>query len=717
MSAKIDAQYCFLDQVAGWRQASGKGLTLTEPEGYFTLDPLPGTGTPLLDEEQQAAELVCPSALALDHCGGLVVVDAATNLIKRIDPVRKRVETLFAIGGANLAPRDLNQPRAVSVLKSGALVISDTARHRVKIFSPPPYALLQDWGGEPGRERGQFHYPWGLATDRCGKIFIADRRNHRVQVIARDGTWLEELGPHVLRAPTRLALGKEGLLAVVDVARNAVVIFPADRSSRPRLLREVAKPRSIAFDEEQNIYVGDDIGLIHVFAQDSSAHRGFRYLGAGATGLDHEIVDLLWDESLGLVAIVRENDGEPRLRLWVMNPAGSVTGTGQLITQPLESNLERCQWHRVSLAATVPSGTSITIESSTAEQSNADSPWTMCLRSADDNPDCLVQSAPGRFLRLRLTFNSDGIRSPELRSLKAFFPRASYLQYLPAVYQEDEESRFFLERFLSIFQAEFDGLDQRINRLWQLFDPASAESKYLLWLAGWLALEINPDWEEATLRLRIKNAFKNYLLRGTVGGLEQSISDYTDIPNVKILEHFRLRRWPALSLPAAPAEDDVPSWPPPSLSARLDGSAPLWSRDFYRRLQIGSNSQVGRFHLTGTPEPMLEPLAWGAHRFTVFFPADPYSVEETQRKMSRAVEREKPAHTVAEFCPVLPRFRIGVQATIGVDSAVGGVSHLVIGKLATLGYDSILACAKSEEQLRTFGATTRPRAGLSAQLL
>ena len=35
-----------------------------------------------------------------------------------------------------------------------------------------------------------------------------------------------------------------------------------------------------------------------------------------------------------------------------------------------------------------------------------------------------------------MTFNSDGIRSPELRSLKAFFPRASYLQYLPAVYQE-----------------------------------------------------------------------------------------------------------------------------------------------------------------------------------------------------------------------------------------------------------------------------------------
>src|SRR5262249_3108456 len=155
----------------------------------------------------------------------------------------------------------------------------------------------------------------------------------------------------------------------------------------------------------------------------------------------------------------------------------------------------------------------------------------------------------------------------------------------------------------------------------------------------------------------------------------------------KVLEHFRLRRWPALSV-AAP----------------LDGNVRLWSRDFYQRLQLTAYSQVGYFRLTGIPEPAVEPLDWGATRFTVFFPADPYRVETTRRQVAAVVEREKPAHTEATLCPVYPRFRVGVQATVGVDSVVGGISYLVLNHLATLNYDSILACSAEERQLRAFGS-------------
>ena len=132
------------------------------------------------------------------------------------------------------------------------------------------------------------------------------------------------------------------------------------------------------------------------------------------------------------------------------------------------------------LNASVPDRTSIQIDSFTAEAiPDLASPltdplynqWKRCVIAGKDNPDCLVQSGPGRYLWLRLTFNSNGSDSPELRSLKVFYPRVSYLQYLPAVYQEDENSRLFLERFLSIFQSEFDDLDRKIDGIWQLFNP------------------------------------------------------------------------------------------------------------------------------------------------------------------------------------------------------------------------------------------------------
>lgn len=706
-------QYWLLNHVAGWREASRQGLSFTDPEGYLRLDPLPGTATLLLDAERQAQHFVCPSALAPDGCGRLLVVDATTHRVKQIDLGSGRIETLPAIGGEGSAPRQLYQPRGVAILPSRSTVVADTANHRIQIFSPPPYALLQVWGATdalrhptPGQGRKEFRWPWAVATDVAGTVYVVDRGNHRIQKIRHDGTWLGEVGGDVLNDPIALAIGPDGRLAVVDVGREqqAVVVFPPDHA--PFCLHGgTRQPRSVAFDTAGNLYVGDAIGLVHVLALNPQDPGEYRLVGAGVSGLDGVVVQLAWERSSGLLAIIRERYDGQRQRLWRLDPAGASALIGRFITTALDSNIERCQWHRVLLNATVPERTSLQIESFTSDKpvnvvalpdSSVD--WQPCMLTGDDDPDCLIQSGPGQYLWLRLTLRSGGRASPELRWMKVFFPRASYLQYLPAVYQEDDDSRHFLERFLSIFQTEFDALDRRIDQLWQLFDPDSVPRQHLEWLAGWLALIINPEWTEAKMRQMLKDAFLAFGRRGTVAGLERVIQDYACV-QAKILEHFRLRRWPALAV-AAP----------------LDGSVRLWSRDFYQRLQLTSYSQVGYFRLTGHPEPALEPFDWGAHKFTVFFPADPYRVEATEQRVARIVEREKPAHTEATLCPVLPRFRVGVQATVGVDSMVGGVNHLVLCRLSTLNYDSILTCSAPEHHLRALGSAVRPRLGVTTIL-
>jgi phage tail-like protein len=303
-------------------------------------------------------------------------------------------------------------------------------------------------------------------------------------------------------------------------------------------------------------------------------------------------------------------------------------------------------------------------------------------------------------LWLRVIFKSSVRVSPEMRWLKAFFPRKSYLQYLPAVYQEDDESRLFLDRFLSVFQTDIDNLGNRIATLWQLFDPASADADKLSWLASGIGLYISPTWKPTKLRQMIKDAAVSYRGRGTVAGLEQLIVDYAGVP-AKILEHFRLRQWPVL------AED----------GAALDRGVRLWSRDFYHQLQLSTYSQVGAFQLRSRPAPALEPFDWGSNKFTVFFPADPYNVDATEKEVAQVVEREKPAHTEATLCPVFPRFRVGVQATIGFDTQVGGITNLVLNNLATLNYDSILACSKTEQSIRKAGSALRPETGVTAKLL
>ena len=71
--------------------------------------------------------------------------------------------------------------------------------------------------------------------------------------------------------------------------------------------------------------------------------------------------------------------------------------------------------------------------------------------------------------------------------------RSVFLKYLPAIYQEDPESRSFLARFLSILQTDFDGFDETIDDIWNYFDAASVPADWFLWLAAWIALPIEPE--------------------------------------------------------------------------------------------------------------------------------------------------------------------------------------------------------------------------------
>jgi hypothetical protein len=215
-------------------------------------------------------------------------------------------------------------------------------------------------------------------------------------------------------------------------------------------------------------------------------------------------------------------------------------------------------------------------------------------------------------------------------------------------------------------------------------------------------LPINPAWSDAQRRSVLKSAYNQYRRRGTVAGLQQVILDYTGV-GARLVEHYRLRQLIQLA--------DDPT------KATATGGGRLWSPDFYRRLQIGVYSQIGYFKLIGEPEPGVEPVAWGVHQFSVFFDAEPLGVEQTRKSVETIVEREKPAYTMATYRPVYARMRLGVQATLGVDTRIGDTGQAILGRISTLGYDAILAPSMAERAYRAIGAVPRPRLGVDARLI
>lgn len=74
--------------------------------------------------------------------------------------------------------------------------------------------LMFSWGS-PGDGPGQFHVPHGIAIDRNGTVFVADRENSRIQCFSPSGEFLREQ-TNVAR-PCQVAFDKAGNLFVAEL--------------------------------------------------------------------------------------------------------------------------------------------------------------------------------------------------------------------------------------------------------------------------------------------------------------------------------------------------------------------------------------------------------------------------------------------------------------------------------------------------------------------
>jgi phage tail-like protein len=110
-----------------------------------------------------------------------------------------------------------------------------------------------------------------------------------------------------------------------------------------------------------------------------------------------------------------------------------------------------------------------------------------------------------------------------------------YSDHLPAIYQEDALMLEFLQPFEDVLQG-FSGLLSDIDRY---FSPAYTDSDFLTWLANWVALLLDEEWDEAKRRALIAEAVQLYRLRGTVSGLKRYLEIYTGYE-----PQIREWRWP-----------------------------------------------------------------------------------------------------------------------------------------------------------------------------
>jgi sugar lactone lactonase YvrE len=96
----------------------------------------------------------------------------------------------FANGPA--ATAQFNNPTGVAVDPFGNVFVADRDNHLVRVVNNTDEVLTFAGSGAPGFLDGdgasaQFRFPSGVATDGAGRVYVADRDNHRLRQIESDG--------------------------------------------------------------------------------------------------------------------------------------------------------------------------------------------------------------------------------------------------------------------------------------------------------------------------------------------------------------------------------------------------------------------------------------------------------------------------------------------------------------------------------------------------
>jgi DNA-binding beta-propeller fold protein YncE len=135
-----------------------------------------------------------PHGISIGPDGSLFCADDAGQCIRRCSPSGQLLETIGTpgMGAPKLSGLPFDRPTKVAFdLQTGERYVADGyGNARVHKYSAEGQYLFS-WG-DYGTDPGQFNLVHSIATDTQGRVYVADRENHRIQVFDHKGCYLSQ---------------------------------------------------------------------------------------------------------------------------------------------------------------------------------------------------------------------------------------------------------------------------------------------------------------------------------------------------------------------------------------------------------------------------------------------------------------------------------------------------------------------------------------------
>ena len=181
-----------------------------------------------------------PVGVAVDSAGNVYVADSVNHTIRKATPAGVVTTLAGSAGffgtadGTGSAAR-FNNPQGVAVDSAGNVYVADWQNHTIRKITPG--GTVTTLAGSPGvsgsadgtGSGARFAFPYGVAVDIAGNVYVADQGNHTIRKVTSGGV-------------------------VTTLAGNPGVIGSADGTGSAARFKS---PKHVAVDSAGDVYVAD----------------------------------------------------------------------------------------------------------------------------------------------------------------------------------------------------------------------------------------------------------------------------------------------------------------------------------------------------------------------------------------------------------------------------------------------------------------------------
>ena len=192
-----------------------------------------------------SAQLYVPNSVKVDGAGNLYIADTRDHRIRKVSPsgiittVAGSDNWGFSGDGGAATRAELHSPYDVAIDGPGNLYIADSGNHRIRKVSASGTITTLAGTGSPGfsgdggpAAGAQLNFPYGVAVDVQGNVYVSDSDNYRIRKITPAGTITTIAGNG--------SLGNAG-------------------NGGPATGAELGTPYGLTFDASGNLYAADPV--------------------------------------------------------------------------------------------------------------------------------------------------------------------------------------------------------------------------------------------------------------------------------------------------------------------------------------------------------------------------------------------------------------------------------------------------------------------------